>query len=145
MYKHLKFSKYFLKFYFRSTFHSGQTRRPAPASQYGVPISSQVPTYLPTYLLTYLPTDLPIYLPTYLPTNLPTFFSGYECSKLCGSNLLLLEAKLQVLKTLWRNRNVNIYFTLNHPLYLHLLYCTVLWLAHRTSYVFKNLKELFYF
>jgi len=25
----------------RSTFHSGQTRRPAPASQYGVPISSQ--------------------------------------------------------------------------------------------------------
>ena len=27
---------------FRSTFHSGQTRRPAPTSQYGVPLSSQV-------------------------------------------------------------------------------------------------------
>merc|ERR1719209_1114020 len=25
----------------RSTFHSGQTRRPAPTSQYGVPLSSQ--------------------------------------------------------------------------------------------------------
>merc|ERR1712241_600957 len=25
----------------RSTFHSGQTRRPAPSSQYGVPLSSQ--------------------------------------------------------------------------------------------------------
>ena len=28
----------------RSTFHSGQTRRPAPTSQYGVPLSSQVCT-----------------------------------------------------------------------------------------------------
>ena len=37
-----KYRKICQFFDIRSTFHSGQTRRPAPTSQYGVPLSSQV-------------------------------------------------------------------------------------------------------
>ena len=148
------FKKYFCNYIFlcvRSTFHSGQTRRPAPASQYGVPISSQVPTYFYTYLPAYLPSYLPSFRPIYLVNrtwNL-TFYLlsinlsvclGYQCSKFCCPNLLLLQVKLQVFKTLRRNRNVNInsysingryllYFTV-----LHSAHCSVLFIAPSTSF-----------
>ena len=81
----------------RSTFHSGQTRRPAPTSQYGVPLSSQVCTNVAQIESQYIKKLLGFY----------KIVAGHVCAQLGGKNIILLETIVQVQQAVRWNRNVS--------------------------------------